>query len=338
MAAQHPDDALALALAAKALFETDTPESIRLAQVARAKAPDFPYPALLLAQIYSEGQRADANKFRENLRAYFTMCPASTDYMAMRLLPKLADREVTAKLATALRKRLEPETDLWKVLQFQELWALEFRATPPAQHDALRKQVAQDVKRLDALNPKPDANYWSMLIKGYKQSGASSDVVTAFENKGLRGAPDSGVAFFIIYERSKKENKEPDNQTDRGAWKAYNAKLVERLGVWDRQFPTANEGSWRLDLMFDDESLPEKEGVAALEAQVAHDREWQEPDASSLVNYAQLLLDKKWRPDRVGELLDEARAMGGGFWEAYAASDNLTPEQKIDRMAQVYLQ
>ena len=40
-AKQHPDDPLALYLAGVVLFHTDTPESIRLVEAAKAKAPDF---------------------------------------------------------------------------------------------------------------------------------------------------------------------------------------------------------------------------------------------------------------------------------------------------------
>lgn len=338
MAAAHPDDALALVLAANALFEADTPESIRLAEAARAKAPNFSYPALMLAEIYSEGLRADPAKFRENLRAYFSMCPASTEFMALRMLPKLADPELQQHIAAAVRKRLEHETDPLKVTQYEELWSLEFRSTPPAKHDALRKQVADDVKRLGALHAKPDANYLSVMMKGYKQSGLPAEVVTAFENRILREVPNSGLAFGIVYQRWKKENKEPESQTDRAAWKAYNAKLLERMNVWDRQYDTADLGSWRLDLMFADESPPEKEGVAAIEAELAHDREWKEPEASRQADYAEMLVDRKWRLDRAVALLDEARTISGDYWQISAGSDNLTPEQKIDRTAQVQYQ
>jgi hypothetical protein len=54
-AAQQPDDPLALYLAGYVLNGTDTPEAIRLLEAARAKAPEFAWPALQLANIYSTG-------------------------------------------------------------------------------------------------------------------------------------------------------------------------------------------------------------------------------------------------------------------------------------------
>jgi hypothetical protein len=61
-AKQHPDDPLALYLAGAVLFHTDTPESIRLEEAAKAKAPDFAWPNLQLAEIYSSGKLVDKKR------------------------------------------------------------------------------------------------------------------------------------------------------------------------------------------------------------------------------------------------------------------------------------
>lgn len=70
-AAQNPDDPLDLYVAGFALFGTDTPESLRLLEAAKAKAPQFPWPALLLAVAYSRGKRMDKQKSSENLAVFF---------------------------------------------------------------------------------------------------------------------------------------------------------------------------------------------------------------------------------------------------------------------------
>jgi hypothetical protein len=49
MAKDRPDDPLALLLAGEALKNKDTPEAIRLLEAAKAKAPNFPWPAMQLA-------------------------------------------------------------------------------------------------------------------------------------------------------------------------------------------------------------------------------------------------------------------------------------------------
>ena len=85
-AAQKSDDPSALYVAGLALFATDTPESIRLLEAAKAKAPQFPWPALVLAWVYSSGARIDKQKSSENLSAFFALCPDSTNEWAQGLL------------------------------------------------------------------------------------------------------------------------------------------------------------------------------------------------------------------------------------------------------------
>src|ERR1700693_6299204 len=80
-AAAHPEDPLALYVAGVALFEADTPESIRLLDLdaAKAKGHGFAWPNFELAQIYSAGKRADKKKAAEYVAAFFSACPDSDD-------------------------------------------------------------------------------------------------------------------------------------------------------------------------------------------------------------------------------------------------------------------
>ena len=61
-----------------ALARKDTPESIRLLESDKAKAPDFPWALLALADVYFSGKWADNAKVAENISAFFAACPAST--------------------------------------------------------------------------------------------------------------------------------------------------------------------------------------------------------------------------------------------------------------------
>lgn len=75
----RPEDPVALYVAAIALLDTETPESIRLLEAAEVKAPDFAWPSLRLANIYSSGKRVDKKKSAEYLAAFFSRCPSSGD-------------------------------------------------------------------------------------------------------------------------------------------------------------------------------------------------------------------------------------------------------------------
>ncbi len=66
MAKDDPDDPLALLLAGSVLRGKDTPESVRLLEAAKAKAPNFPWPSLELANDYFWGKIADQNKVKES--------------------------------------------------------------------------------------------------------------------------------------------------------------------------------------------------------------------------------------------------------------------------------
>jgi len=170
-AEENPDDPFALLLAGFALKGKDTPESIRLLESAQSRAPNFPLPAKVLADEYFSGKRADANKFRENLETFFALCPGSTDRDMQFFLAK--DPALQPKVAAALRARLEKETDAKRLEDYSVLWGLEFRTRPPAEHDALRAQIARDLNRLQNLHPNGDAEWLAFLVTGYKQSSAS---------------------------------------------------------------------------------------------------------------------------------------------------------------------
>jgi len=206
-AKEHPEDPLALLVAGSALIGRGTPEAIHLLEEVRAKAPDFPLPALQLARIYSSGKRADLSKMKENLEKYYAACPASTDYRAQWLLVK--DEQLQPKVAASLRVRLQTETDPKLLEAYTTLWGLEFRTRPPKEHDALRAQVAEDLKRLETLNPKGDAEWQAFLITGYKQSGAAKETVTAAEDGLIRDFPHSDQAWEIVSHRWKKNTRSP---------------------------------------------------------------------------------------------------------------------------------
>jgi hypothetical protein len=83
------------------------------------------------------------------------------------------------KVATVLRADLARTSEPARLRRFETLWSLEFRTRPVTEHAALREQVAKDIRRLDAANRKPDAEWLIFLREGSKQAGASKDVQRA---------------------------------------------------------------------------------------------------------------------------------------------------------------
>jgi len=330
-AKEHPDDPLVLDLAAYALNGTDTPESIRLLEAAKTQSPQFVWADLDLAQIYSTGKFADKAKFNERLTAYWTSCPASTDGYAQWMLVK--DMELQAKVAIALRPLLEKATDSDELKDYTFLWSLEFRTHPPQEHDAVRRQVAADVKRLEAVEPHPDAAWMSFLIGGYKQSGASEETIHAMENRLMQQYPHSEQAMEITQKRWSDAHKEPTDQKDTAAWAAYRKAHREVTEEWIGEFPD-DPSLARFAMISDewnDDSLPEKDGVAIADAFLAKGERQDEPGwIWSKYQAAEFLLNHKWQPGRVLDLLEQVQAMQAKNEAQEAQADNRSADEVKD--------
>jgi hypothetical protein len=265
---ENPNDPLALYLDGAVLFHTDTPASLQMLEAAKAKAPDFGWPSLQLAEIYSGGKRADKRKELENIAAFFAACPASTDPQAQYLLAKTGELVLQAHVASALRVRLSRETVPTRIKDYETLWALEFRSRRVQEHDALRREILEDVKRLESLNTKPDAGMLALLIEGYKLGGASLETVIAAEDRLMQQHPKSEEASEIVYARWLAKNKEPDSQQDALAWARYNDAYKSALKGWLQVFgniPPVKYQWFFANFEGNDKNLSEAEGIAAME-------------------------------------------------------------------------
>ena len=222
-AEQHPGDPLALYMAALFLTGKDTPRALQLLERAHSKAPDFAWPEMSLARIHGTGKLADKKKAAEEAAAFFAICPSSTDPAAQRVLNRAGGLELQARVATALRARLATESEPKRLEEYATLWGLEFRSHPTPEHDALRRQVAGDLTRLESMNQKPDAEWLAFLKDGYKQSGASAETITAKEDRIVQAFPHSEEAYDIVNNRWEKAHKDPEDQKDAAVWAKYNA-------------------------------------------------------------------------------------------------------------------
>jgi len=340
MAKDDPDDPLALLLAGRVLRGKNTPESVRLLEAAKAKAPNFPWPFMELASDYFGGKIADQNKVKENIEGFFSICPASTDNSAQWLLAK--DPALQSKVASALRARLQKETDPKRLQDYETLWGLEFRSRPASEHEALRAQVTQDLKQLATLNPKGDAEWEAFLINGYKQGGASPDAITKMEDALVREYPHSDEAYAIVLARWGKVHKEPEDQSDAPGWAKYQKEYREAVKGWMREFPDdtfLQRYGWFYTIQ-DDDTTSEKEGIAALDAYLQSVRDFDAP-SFWLWRYetaAQFLIQRGWEPARAIELLQEASLLTQQGQARSRDDDNLSDEDLKNQKEQMIWQ
>lgn len=331
----HPDDPFALFIGGKALEGKDTPEAIRVLEAARKKAPNFPLPALYLAGIYFDEKWGDATKAKENLEAFFAECPASTDGYAQWQLNK--DQPLQPKVAAALRARLATETDPKRLKAYTVLWGLEFRTRPANEHDSLRAQVAEDLKRLETLNPQGDADWQSTLISGYRQSGASKQAITAREDRLIHDFPHSSQAWNILNDRWDRGHPEPPDQSDAKSWARYRQDYREALKGWIRDYPDVSylqRNAW-FSAIWEEDEVSEKDGVSALDSFLQATRDFDAPrgyDTSfAYRSAAQFLIQHRWQPARALNLAELAKAVVEENRAAEADDDNLGEQGAKDR-------
>ena len=337
LASDQPDDPLALTLGGMVLVGKDTPEGIHLLESARTKAPDFPWAPLALADIYFSGKRADNAKAAENISAFFATCPASTNRSAQWILNK--DAPLQPKVAAALRAKLEKETDPEHLRDYETLWGLEFRTRPPSEHDALRKQIALDLKRLESLNPKGDAEWQAFLIRGYKQTGATQETITAMEDRLLKELPKSHEASELAQERWRKAHKEPQNQGDTAAWEKYDADYVAAVKGWIQEFledAYLQRYGW-FYAIYNDDKLSENDGIAALDHFLKETGDYDAPEYWSFINVASFLTQHGWQPTRAIDLLNQAQSLANKQAERDRKNDNLSDEElKQQKESELY--
>lgn len=333
MGKEHPDDPLALLLEGEALDGLDTPESIRVLEMAKAKAPEFPWPDRDLAGIYAQGKVANPAKAKENIDAFFAVCPTSWDPYALYLLPQAdpsLQATVTAARAAALRAKLAGETDPKQLERYASVWTLEFRARKPGEYGAERERIAEDLARLEKIHPKGDAAWQAMLIGGYKLSGAAKEKVAALENQLIADYPHSDQAYTIVSDRWDKAHPEPQDQRDAAAWDQHRKVYEEALREWIRDYPDdtyLQRFAW-FSAVEDDDKMPRAEALAAVDGFLrAVDRyygpSWRwayYPDA------AELLVERGWEPNRAIDLLQQAKANYTSNWER-DAGDNRSAEE-----------
>jgi thiol-disulfide isomerase/thioredoxin len=334
MAKEHPGDPLALLLASEVLDGVDTPQSIRLLEAARARAPEFPWAARDLAGIYVDGKLANPVKAKENIDAFFAMCPASSDEDALYVLasadPALQPR-VTAARAAALRAKLEREADQQQLRSYSTLWTLEFQMRKPEDYGAEREQIGRDLTRMQKLHPFGDAAWQALIISGYKQSGAPNKQIAALQDKLIASYPHSNQAYGIVKDRWDKAHPEPQDQRDAAAWDQHRKIYEEALQEWIRQYPNQpylRRNAWLLAVA-DDDTIPEKEVMAAVDAFLRATQRYEGPNMLWIYypEAIQLLLERGWEPERAIDLVKQDYASAQSNLVLVWKSDDLTDEQ-----------
>ncbi len=324
---QHPDDPQSAYLYGLMLVGRNSPESIKLFTSALERAPNFPWPHLSLVTIYASPNFLDKEKARTHMKAFLAVCPAS--FEGYEQLTRIDDRDLNAQGAAKLRPILQGRNDAEAIGAYSSLWSLEFKARAPSEYEPLRKQVAEDLRRIRALQLEGKRQWWQALEEGYKLANDQKQSDWAKDERERR--------FPRYWELSAREKWEKDHPYPKGddpaePKRAYYSELLKQTDQWLKQRPNTTL-MWyeRLDAMehLDDVSAPDLKATAEKAFQVAQDNAGPSgPDSYDYFNIAEVLSKKVLEPERVvkmaskglGKLEMESKEP---FYDLYATKDNL---------------
>jgi hypothetical protein len=311
--AKHPGDPAYLFLAASALVGYRSKEAI--AQLERI--PDYPPASLTLVQIFVSQNFRNKEKAQQHLAAYLKACPESLEaYAHLRQLdPSDFLRQSATKLRGLLRGKTEPEA----VRSYGLLWGLEFKTTPLLRHAELRKQVAEDIKRLRAADPGTGQEYLAALREGYELIGDADSAKWAREEMTKRPPPNLR-AMYALQDWDRK-NPRPKPEAAPDAWAKYNEAALKYTAEMLRQYPNDRYVlERRFPLLRAAEKTTTREAEEVGEAIRRRSDVYLGglPGANAVLQVAELYAAKGVALDRlpgiVQEALDElAKPMLGGF-------------------------
>lgn len=253
-AERNPGDPLAVYMAGLVLEGIDTPKAIETLERAARLDPAFGWSHLTLAYLYGRGRFQNKENATRNVTAYFRACPQNLEDFSIAMLNQHGTAESMAATAKAMRARLETETDPDILRSYSNLWGLEFKTTPVAGHPEQRERVAADLRRLEGLNPKPDAAWLLFLADAMKQCGREKDVA-GMEDRLLREFPVSWQTCRIVRQRWAAAHPPPKVSDPAETWDAYTRSHIATVEGWLRQFP-AQEAPLLSLLLDDTTALP----------------------------------------------------------------------------------
>jgi thiol-disulfide isomerase/thioredoxin len=303
---KHPGDVTYELIYARSLEGKNTPEAIKLLEAIQAAHPDAAQAPLELASIFSGGKFKDKARVQQELDAFLKICPGPVGGTAISLITQNGTKDQMAQTDIASRKHLESDPDPTLRLSWPELWSLEFKAHPPAEHDVVRKQIALDLVRFEQSPQRHQLEWMLFLRTGY---GSLGDKVTVekLSDEILNAYPNSQDAKRILQERWQKEYPYPVG-ADKARKETYNRANLAISEEWIKRWPGDSIFlNQKLNAMKDlPETTPDQIRVAADEFLSAYRKN---PYWSSLppieFNLADIFLKYKVHVDQVPALVND---------------------------------
>ena len=236
---KNPADPQATYLYARLLIGRGTKEAIAISARLAQQSPDFPWTHIQLAEIYTYANFRDPAKSNEHLKQWIAKCPSTLHGMGF--ITRSGDKEMMTAAAQRVRARLEASKEPDDLGYWDDLWALEFKLKPVAEHPEVRKKIAEDLKRIRENNQTSKLQL-ETLAEGYKQVADKTNQRWA-EDELIRLMPKSETARRMITSRYYDEHPFPKGDEPEAKRQAYNQAVVQVTDEWLKQWPH-DDNTW----------------------------------------------------------------------------------------------
>jgi len=296
--AAHPDSLDYQYLRARSLVGSNTKEALRIYGQILDKDPDYPWVHLSQLEIYRSPVFRDRQKLQASFSVMTRVCPAM--FAPYGYLNEIPDNALAAHAAQFLRAMLRALQSPRQLAYYRNLWAVEFRLLPAAEHNQERKQIAEDLMQLLPFEHDP-------LIRPVIKNGAELDGDDALAKRmaaepqadPIRLVNDASNAWFKKYPAPKNDDPPEKKQ-------AYGADLLAKSDEWRKMAPKSVIGYYHRVKALTLVNASEREIAAAGEEMLAMLRGSDPSSSTWFVNLARVYVDNGILLDRVPGIVSEA--------------------------------
>lgn len=217
-------------LHARALMGRDTRAAIAALEKTLALAPGDPEALAALIEIYRSRGFTDRDRARKLVEDLTAACPGSA--RAARLGGNDRRKELAALLRAEVGAGVPPDPGA-----LVALWDLEFKLRPPAEHAALRKEIAAATRRLrDQVDLASHPRYFAALTRGYRLT-SDADGKAWVEAEIVRLHPRTREGMNLVTARWEKDHPRPGRQDGDDKRAAFDRDWLAATTAWVKRWP-----------------------------------------------------------------------------------------------------
>jgi hypothetical protein len=219
-------------------------------------------------------------------------------------LQNVDDKELISQSTPNLRQILEPRTDPAALGAYSTLWSLEFKAQPPSEYDALRKQISADVARIRALNLQSRFEWWVALSVGYRLANDPKQSDWARSERETRFP--LARETLLSQDQWSKDHPRPNDDAPFDQRQGHERDLLRQTDNWIKQRPNSIY-IWhsRLDALENLDEVPASEVEACVNKilELAQANAGPHPvDSNTRLNVAEAFYKRNLDPQRQVEM------------------------------------